>query len=116
MEPAPMEPVSTEQVPQMVDPQQVAAVPQSAGLEMGATDQIFTPGNDMPYTAQPEVDPALMAPPQAEPVAMPFLEEPTDVTPLQPIPAEVEAPGPEETTQEFDIEEAEEVNEKDLPS
>ena len=75
-----------------------------APLEMGSTDQIFTPGSELPYI------PADTSANTAE-TAMPYLEQPTDVTPLQPTPQD---PGfPEETTQEFDIEEAEEVLDKE---
>lgn len=77
-----------------------------APLEMGATDQIFAPGSEMPYS--PEEVTANTAE-----TAMPYLEESTDMTPIEGVPDEIPA-GPEETTQEFDIEEAEEVLDKDL--
>ncbi len=76
-----------------------------APLDMGPTDQqVFTPGSEMPY------DTSQMA--STAENEMPYMEEPTDVTPIEPVPEQAPVV-PEETTQEFDIEEAEEVVEKE---
>lgn len=76
-----------------------------AAIDMGPTNpEVFTPGSEMPY------DTSTMATTAEN--EMPYMEQPTDVTPIEPVPEQAPM-GPEETTQEFDIDEAEEVVEKE---
>ena len=100
-----MEPVTHDSAP--MEPVQADASPLEeptlqAPIDLGMTaQQVFTPGAEAPLDAGANT---------AE-TAMPYLEEPTDVTPLEAVPEDVPSPGPEETTLEFDIEEAEEIKE-----
>ena len=104
---APVEPVQGEMgLEEAAAPSALEEPTIQSPLDMGSTDQIFAPGSEMPYSPS---DPAANT---AE-NAMPYLEQATDMTAVDPAPEEVPA-GLEETTQEFDIEEAEEVEEKDL--
>ena len=92
------------------DPVTEANYPAPSGLEMGATDQVFVPGEDgVVADMGPMLEQATATTAENE---VPFLDQPTDAT-GEPEPSAVDA-AQEETTQEFDIEEAEEIEDKDL--